>query len=85
MTPNLGTDIGFRSPRKLDKALRPHFKDLIKNIASDPDKLKKANIIGGDFMTEDYMKSCEILMLNILKNNIIEPLKDEFKKGLTPA
>ena len=31
------------------------------------------------------MKSCEILMLNILKNNIIEPLKDEFKKGLTPA
>lgn len=85
MTPNLGTDIGFRSPRKLDKALRPHFKDLIKSIASDPDKLKKANIIGGDFMTEDYMKSCEILMLNILKNNIIEPLKDEFKKGLTPA
>lgn len=81
-TPNLGTDIGFKTPKLLDKSLRPHFKDLIKNIAQDPKKLAKTNIIAGDFMTNDYMKAHEILMLNILKNNIIESRKEEFRKGL---
>ena len=81
-TPNLGTDIGFKTPRKLDKSLRPHFTELIAEIAKDPKRLLKTNIIAGDFMTEDYMKVKEILNLNLLKNNVIESLKEEYRKGL---
>ncbi len=81
-TPNLGTDVGFKTPRKLDKSLRPHFKTLMRKIASDPEKLRKMNIVAGDFMTEDYTKSHEILLLNLFKNNVIESLRDEYRKGL---
>lgn len=81
-TPNLGTEIGFISPRKLDQALRPHFAKLIKAISSDPLKLAKANIIAGDFMTFDHMKVQEILKLNALKKNIKEAFEDDFLKGL---
>lgn len=81
-TPNFGTDIGIVFPRKLDKALRWHFKALINNIASNPKYLAKANIISGDFMTEDHFKVREILNLNLKKNNIIEYLRDEYKSRL---
>lgn len=81
-TPNLGTDIGFKTPRTLDKQLRPHFKSMMRKIASDPQKLKKMNIVASDFMTEDYSKSHEILLLNLFKNNVIDSLRDEFRKGL---
>lgn len=81
-TPNIGTDIGFKTPRKLDKILRPHFKSMMRKIASDPQKLRKMNIVAGDFMTEDYTKSHEILLLNLFKNNVIDSLKDEYRKGL---
>lgn len=81
-TPNVGSDIGFRTPRKLDKILRLEFKSLIRGIAADPEKLKKMNIVAGDFMTEDYSKSHEILLLNLFKNNVIDSLRDEYRKGL---
>ncbi|MGN0768119.1 MAG: hypothetical protein ACI4M8_02070 [Christensenellales bacterium] len=81
-TPNLGTQIGFRTPRKLDQTLRPLYYKLIESIANNPKYLAKANIISGDFMTEDYMKVRSILMLNILKNNLYEDKNVEFLKGL---
>ncbi len=81
-TPNLGTDIGFKTPRKLDRVLRPHFKTMMRKIASDPQKLKKMNIVAGDFMTKDYSKSHEILLLNLFKCNVIDELRDEYRKGL---
>ncbi len=81
-TPNIGTQIGFRTPRKLDQTLRPVYYKLIESIADNPKYLAKANIISGDFMTEDYMKVRSILLLNILKNNIYDDKNTEFLKGL---
>lgn len=82
-TPNLGTDIGFITPRRLDKKLRWHFKAIINRIANTPSYLSKANVIAGDFMTADYYKSREILKLNLIKNNVIEDKREEFLNGLT--
>lgn len=81
-TPNLGTQIGFRSPRKLDRELRAVYYKIIEGIADNPKYLNRANIIGGDFMTQDYLKSRHILMLNILKGNVEESRSLEFLHGL---
>lgn len=81
-TPNIGTQIGFRTPRKLDRTLRPVYYKLIESIADNPKYLAKANIISGDFMTEDYMKVRSILLLNVLKGNVYEDKIMEFLKGL---
>lgn len=69
-TPNLGTDIGLTPPWKLDKELRLHFKEIIQGIADNPLYLSSANIIAGDFMTEDFLKAKAILKLNLLKGNV---------------
>ncbi len=84
-TPNLGTEIGVTTPKKLDIKLRPYFKDIIRQIESNEKYLKRANIIASDFMTEDYMKSASILKLNICKNNICEEKADEFSLLLEEA
>lgn len=81
-TPNLGTEIGVTSPKELDESLRPYFGEIIEKIANTESYLKQANIIAGDFMTEDYMKSELILSLNILKNNVKEDLVNEYREGL---
>lgn len=82
-TPNLGTKVGVVFPRVLDSKLRWHFMALINTIANTPEYLKRANIISGDFMTEDYFKVREILKLNLLKNNVIENKIEEFRIGLS--
>lgn len=66
-TPNLGTPVGLTSPKKLDASLRPYFLPLLQRLADTPRYLERANIIAGDFMTEDYMKTAAILRLNALK------------------
>lgn len=81
-TPNLSTEIGVTPPKKLDTELRPYFGEIIGRIAHTPEYLKQANIIAGDFMTEDYMKSELILRLNLLKNTVKRELRDEFSEGL---
>ena len=81
-TPNLGTEIGVTAPKELDDSLRPYFCEIIEKIAQTKSYLKQSNIIAGDFMTEDYMKSEAILNLNILKNNVKEDLTDEYREGL---
>ncbi len=81
-TPNFHTEVGIVPPRKLDEGLRPYFKSITDAIAGNPEYLKKINIISGDFMTYDYMKSHEILALNVLKGNIKDELVDEYKSGL---
>lgn len=81
-TPNLGTPIGLSKPERLDKEVRMYFKDIIVGIENNPYYLESANIIAGDFMTEDYMKSKLILNLNLLKGNVREDLKEQYKLGL---
>jgi hypothetical protein len=81
-TPNLGTDVGVVYPRKLDKVLRQHFKAIINTIANTPKYLERANIISGDFMTEDFFKVREILLLNLNKHNVKDGLEDEYRLRL---
>ena len=81
-TPNLSTEIGVRPPKELDTELRPYFSEIINKIADTPEYLRQANIIAGDFMTEDYMKSELILRLNLLKNTVKDELREEFSEGL---
>lgn len=77
-TPNLGTEIGYRTPGWLDKLLRPYFYRIIESIVKNPSHLERANIISGDFMTHDYLKSRQILELNILKGNVYDKLITEY-------
>lgn len=82
MTPNLGTEIGIRSPRKLDEQLRPYYGEIIRDIEANPERLAKVNIVAGDFMTKDYLKVRKILSLNIAKGMVKEKLVEEYKEGL---
>lgn len=81
-TPNLATEIGLTSPRKLDADLREHFGYLIEGIRSDPYYLESANVIAGDFMTRDYMKCSMILSLNIDKGFVLPGKEEEFREGI---
>ncbi len=81
-TPNFGTEIGICTPKSLDEKLRPYFKSIIESVENNERYLSRANIVAGDFMTEDYMKSSLILRLNLAKNNIIEALREDFQEKL---
>lgn len=81
-TPNPFTEIGITPPIKLDESMRPYFRGIIDKIANNENYLSQANIIAGDFMTRDYMKSELILRLNLLKNNVKEDLRETFAEGL---
>lgn len=81
-TPNFGTDIGLTTPRKLDMSLRPYFKYIIEQLAVEPERLEKVNIVAGDFMTYDHSKVRDILRLNLIKGYIRKELEEEFIKGL---
>ncbi len=82
-TPNLGSEVGFLvTPRKLDNDLKPYFMDIINGIKNNPDYLKKANVISGDFMTESYDKCREIIKMNLLKGTVKEELREEFAEEL---
>lgn len=81
-TPNPFTEIGITPPYKLDESMRPYFRGIIDKIANNENYLSQANIIAGDFMTKDYMKSELILRLNLLKNNVKEDLRETFAEGL---
>ncbi|MCR5484366.1 MAG: hypothetical protein K6F09_02110 [Clostridiales bacterium] len=78
LTPNVGTEVGLKTPKKLDKMLRPHFGELIDIIENNPLYLEKANVISGDFMSEDFSKAKRIIALNALKGNVRDEVKDEF-------
>ncbi len=81
-TPNPGTEIGLTPPVKLDAEVRKYFLKLIRGIEENEFYLKSANIIAGDFMTYDYMKSEAILRLNLLKGNVAPELENEYAEGL---
>ncbi len=80
-TPNTGTENGATKwPDDLEKMNKPLFPQLIADIAAEPQLLEKANIIAGDFMTDDHMKVNHILGLNLLKGVIKADLADEFSQ-----
>ena len=81
-TPNLGTEIGVTSPKKLDDELVKYFDVMIDGIASTPRYLERANIIAGDFMTRSFDKSRSILRLNLLKGNVKDDCIEKYEKGL---
>ncbi len=81
-TPNFGTEIGLTTPIKLDSELKKYYPKIIKGIEENPFYLESANILAGDFMTDDYMKSELILRLNLLKGNVKDELKEEYEEGL---
>lgn len=81
-TPNLGTEIGVTSPKKLDDELVKYFDVMIDGIASIPRYLERANIIAGDFMTRSFDKSRSILRLNLLKGNVKDDCIEKYEKGL---
>lgn len=83
LTPNPGTDNGWlKWPNDLDKMIRPYIPQIVADIAADPEKLDRVNMISGDFMTQDYMKSNEILSLNLLKGIVKDEAKSEFAKAI---
>lgn len=82
-TPNPGTENGWTKwPDDLDEMVRPYIPQIIGDIAANPEWLEKVNIIVGDFMTKDYMKTNEILSLNLLKGIVKDELKEEFSKAI---
>lgn len=80
-TPNIGTEIGFHTPRKLNGFVTQHYAELMQTIASNPDYLRQANVIGGDFMT-DGVKCREIIRLNLNKGLVRPEVAEEFKNSL---
>ena len=83
-TPNPGTENGWSKwPDDLDDMIRPYFNQIIDDVAADPEKLEKINIIGGDFMCRDNMKANKILSLNLLKGMVKEELKNEYKEAIS--
>lgn len=81
-TPNPGTQVGLTTPRKLDLNMRRFFPDLMQRIAENAFYLESANIIAGDFMTLDFMKSKTILRLNAAKGNVRPELEHEYLEKL---
>ena len=77
-TPNPGTEVGLTTPRKLDLDMRKYFPDLMNRIEENAFYLESANIIAGDFMTLDFMKSKTILRLNLAKDNVIADKEKEY-------
>ena len=84
LTPNLGTELGWKNwPDDLDEMIRPYFNQIIDDVASNPERLEKVNIIGGDFMCRDNMKANKILSLNLLKGMVKEELKNEYENAIS--
>ena len=80
LTPVFG--LKMKTPRALEKSLRPYYQQIIDSIAANKFYLESANVISGDFMTEDYSKCREIIKLNLLKGTVKEDLREEFEKEL---
>ena len=75
-TPGFDAEVRLTNPRKLDKGLRPYYQSIIAAIKNNEFYLKSANVISGDFMTEDYSKCREIIRLNLFKGTV----KDEYRE-----
>lgn len=81
-TPNPGTEVGLSTPRKLDLDMRRYFPRLMREIEQNDFYLESANIIAGDFMTLDFMKSRTILRLNLAKGNVKPEKEEEYRQKL---
>ena len=80
-TPNPGTRVGLSTPRKLNVGVTARYAQLMQSIADNPEYLRQANVIGGDFMT-DGVKCREIIRLNLRKNLVRPECRAEFEDGL---
>lgn len=79
-TPNIGTEVGLTTPRKLNKSQNFLFSHIIDELAAKPERLEKVNIVGTDFITENYAKPYHILMLNEKKGYVTDTAA--FEEGL---
>ena len=80
-TPNPGTAVGLKTPRRLNEYVTAHYAELMRSITAEPDYLRQANVIGGDFMT-DGVKCREIIRLNLDKGLVRAECTAEFENGL---
>ena len=81
-TPGFDAEVGMATPKKLDKALRPYYKNIIDTIKNNESFLARANVISGDFMTEDHSKCREIIRLNLFKDTVKEEYRRIFEAEL---
>lgn len=81
-TPGFDAEDGMATPKKLDKALHPYYKNIIDTIKNNESFLARANVISGDFMTEDYSKCREIIRLNLFKDTVKEEYRRIFEAEL---
>ena len=81
-TPGFDAEVGMATPKKLDKALRQYYKNIIDTIKNNKSFLARANVISGDFMTEDYSKCREIIRLNLFKDTVKEEYRRIFEAEL---
>ena len=84
-TPGFDAEVGMATPEKLDKSLRPYYKSIIDTIKNNEVYLERANVISGDFMTEDYSKCREIIRLNLYKGTVKEEFREIFESELNKA
>ena len=82
LTPALDTKGIYKTPRTLEKSLRPYYQRIIDAIAANKFYLNSANVISGDFMTWSYDKCREIIKLNLLKGTVKEEYREKFEKEL---
>ena len=80
-TPNVGTELGMMTPRKMDALVTPHYGELMKTIADNPEYLRQTNVIGGDFMI-DGIKTPLIIALNLKKDLVRPECRQAFADGL---
>lgn len=81
-TPSIGALMGLVTPRVLEKYLVPKFDAFIASIENNPNYLKQANILCGDFMTWDQHKCKRIIAVNLKKDNVIEDKRVELEELL---
>ncbi len=68
-TPNPFSEVGMKSPRRLDDTLSRFYETIIDGIRNVPERLSRANVISGDFMND---KKCRLIIdLNNDKGNFI--------------
>jgi len=81
-TAGFGTELGLKTPRKMDAMQRPFYPRLIESIAANPFYLGNANVISGDFMTADDRKAKLIVGLNLNKGIVRDDCKEEFSRNI---
>lgn len=67
-----GTAVGLSSPATVYRRFLPRSGEITDMIAGNPEYLKKANVIAGDYMGDDEEWVNRIIGLNTIKGNTVD-------------